>query len=1015
MRRIRRALVLATVEILLCCVGIGHAFAQAGRIHEFKHNSWTNESGAPSFVTDLAQSRDGYLWLAARGGVYRFDGVTFERMHYADPDDEGITPTRLHAGRDGTLWVGLPGTLASYREGRIHKIQSPKLGTIIQIEEAHDGALWVRTATPDEGLYRYAHGRFEQIGASWGIPKGWIGRILTARDGATWIVAPGKLLFLPKGSRRFHVMDEDVSTYGGLVEDAAGNLWFSGREGTRIVREASSALTKPKKGVAYPAQKNIRGTSPLIDRDGGLWGATWSRGLFYIPPGARVPFPAGLDTFTVKDGLSADAALVILEDREGNIWVGTERGLDRFRATPVVMEAAIEPSAQGYLITGDASGNVFIASGNTIFAIPPRQPPRIVARWPEPLDAMCASRDGSVWLSSNAHIGKLTNGSVRMERPAGSSMSSYGCREDSEGRVWFAAGQGRTLGRLPDGRWVDPLPPEKDFSPFPDVALSPEGPVVVKLGTENIRLIGRGTISTVAQRIFGPRDILAIAEGRNALFLMTGDGFGRWRSNRFQKLGRASYPWLSMRGLLQTPQGETWMIGGNGILRIPTQKLDFAFDQPGARLPYQRYDVNDGLAADAQHVGYRGPQIARGGDGRLWFLTSTGVARIDPANLRKNLVAPSVAIRSLSAGGKAYVDPVKITLPSGTSNLDIAYSALSLSVPGRVAFRYQLEGYDRDWVDPDGRREAFYTNLGPGRYRFRVIAANNDGVWNRTGAALDIEIPPTFFQTRWFILLCLVPVILLGWLVYRLRLRQVAGRIRSQIETRMAERERIARDLHDTLLQSVQGLILRFQAVANGVPAELPARANMESALEQAEEVLVEGRERVRDLRSDYRTEDFGLVLKELASRHYFGQQVKVQVVIEGIQRRLHPLVSDELAKIAGEALANASRHAGASRIDIAAIFGARRFVLRVEDDGIGIDAQTAATGFRPGHYGLPGMKERASRIEAEIAVRSRRGAGTEIVVTMPARIAYADEAGRGRWFRNLMAGVVPKVWMHKR
>jgi len=336
-------------------------------------------------------------------------------------------------------------------------------------------------------------------------------------------------------------------------------------------------------------------------------------------------------------------------------------------------------------------------------------------------------------------------------------------------------------------------------------------------------------------------------------------------------------------------------------------------------------------------------------------------------------------------------DPVSLTFPAATSNIEIDFAALSFAEPKAVSVRYMLEGYDAGWIDPGARRQAFYTNLPPRDYRFRVIAANADGAWNRAGAAVSFEIPPTFFQSYWFRALCVALTLLLFWLAYRLRMAQVASRIRTRLEERMGERERIARELHDTLLQSVQGLVLRFQSVAHRMPPGEPSRAHLESALERADEVIVEGRNRVRDLRADDNSGDPLANLRELADAAGFDPPIPIRIVVEGRPRQVHRLVAAELRRIAGQALFNIARHARANSVDVAIIYGDRQLGVQIRDDGVGIAPSVLAQGSKEGHFGLIGMRERAERIGGALSIDSGAGKGTDVILTLPARLAYAE------------------------
>jgi len=314
-------------------------------------------------------------------------------------------------------------------------------------------------------------------------------------------------------------------------------------------------------------------------------------------------------------------------------------------------------------------------------------------------------------------------------------------------------------------------------------------------------------------------------------------------------------------------------------------------------------------------------------------------------------------------------------------------------VPSRVRFRYQLEGVDDGWVDPGTRREAFYTGLKPGRYRFRLMAANDDGVWNRRGATLAFEIPPTFVQSWPFYLLCAALALALLWLGYSLRLRAVANRIRARMNERLDERERIARELHDTLLQSVQGLIMRFSNIAQDMNAIQPAHRDMLDALDSADAVAVEGRDRVHELRRWSGARSLSDVIARTAERLLLPDKIEMRVGVEGRQREIYPAIADELLRITDEALFNVSRHAQARNVSIAILFGTKALTLRILDDGVGIPPGIIAQGGVTGHFGLIGMRERAARIGGQLAITPGSARGTQVEVTVGADIAYADRS----------------------
>jgi len=389
----------------------------------------------------------------------------------------------------------------------------------------------------------------------------------------------------------------------------------------------------------------------------------------------------------------------------------------------------------------------------------------------------------------------------------------------------------------------------------------------------------------------------------------------------------------------------------------------------------------------------------------LWFATTKGVAWLDPAAVEKNRnrLPPPVVIYSIISNGKVHATSNGLILPARNKTIEIDYTALSLAVPERVLFRYRLDGIDNEWQDVGTRRQAFYTSLPPGPYRFHVIACNNDGLWNEEGAALEFSILPAFYQTAWFRSSCVAAFLALLGALYRLRLRQVAQQFNMRLEERVSERTRIARELHDTLLQSFHGLLPRFQAAHNLLPGRaVDARQVLQTALDDAAQAITEARDAVQDLRSCATvTNDLAKAIEVLGEElraHQTsadGAATDFSVRVDGTAQNLHPLLRDEIYRITGEALRNAFRHARARRIEVEIQYDRRQLRTRVRDDGIGIDATALSQEGRPGHFGLRGMRERSKGIGGQLDVWSEGGAGTEVEVTIPASVAYGSHWGR--------------------
>jgi len=381
-------------------------------------------------------------------------------------------------------------------------------------------------------------------------------------------------------------------------------------------------------------------------------------------------------------------------------------------------------------------------------------------------------------------------------------------------------------------------------------------------------------------------------------------------------------------------------------------------------------------------------------DSKLWFAHADGVSFFDPRDLHFNKLPPPVHIEQVKADGKPY-DPVRgLRLPARVRDVWIDYTALSFAAPEKVRFRYRLEGQDTEWKEVVNEREAKYSNLAPRQYRFRVIACNNSGVWNETGDTLDFSVDPAYFQTAWFEAACVGALLVLLWGLYRYRLHQVAR----QFDIRAEERTRIARELHDTLLQSFLGLMLGFQMVDNQLP---PGKSKelLEKTLERADQAIAEGRDAVHDLRSSTTvTNDLAEAVEALGDEMASVDSAAFNMVVEGAPRNLHPILRDEIYRLAREAVRNAFRHAQASRIEAEISYGEKLFRLRIRDDGRGIPPEIVDEG-RKGHYGLPGMRERARETGGELHVWSGKGAGTEIELSIPGSIAYGTSPAPKRWW----------------
>jgi signal transduction histidine kinase len=485
-----------------------------------------------------------------------------------------------------------------------------------------------------------------------------------------------------------------------------------------------------------------------------------------------------------------------------------------------------------------------------------------------------------------------------------------------------------------------------------------------------------------------------IATSDGSILGATAFGVLGWKNGVQQILTvRNGLPCDTIHALISDDQGDLWLHAQCGLIEIPNDEMERWWEQPEHRLKLKVFDALDGVQSGQGHF----TTSARSPDGRLWFATRGVLQMVDPARMAGNTVAPPVDIHAIVADRKSYSLEERLRLPPLTRDLQIDYTALSFTVPQKVVFRYMLEGHDVAWQEPGTRRQAFYNDLGPGTYRFRVIASNNDGVWNEAGAFVDFSVAPAFYQAFWFQATCVIAFLASLWGIYRYRLHHISREFNVRLEERVGERTRIARDLHDTLLQSFHGLMLRLQVVDELLP-QGKAKEVLEQTLERADQAIAEGRNAVYDLRSSATiTNDLEQAVEALGHELATQGAPAFHMMVEGPTRGLRPIIRDELYRISREALRNAFSHAGAHNIEAEITYTERLFRLRIRDDGEGI-APTILEQGRSGHYGLPGMRELARQIGAELNIWSGVGAGTEIELSIPGSLAYGTSPGRFRF-----------------
>jgi PAS domain S-box-containing protein len=750
------------------------AFDGNRTIAQFAHTAWGQKDGAPSPITALAQSADGYLWLGTPGGLYRFDGVVFEHYH---PQSGGPFPygtvASLLALPNGDLWIGFSiGAVTLLRNGNATNYTAhdgvPE-GCVWSITQDREGTIW---AADDHGLVRLQGNRWNEVGEDWNFPEKSAYAVFQDRQGTLWVYTQDALFFLPPGTRRFQPTGIRVGQVMQIDQAPNGKLWMP--ETTRSVRPVPLS---DKRQPPDETEVRVGSVRILFDNDGALWITTVGDGLRRAPApellrGRIEEFSTAIESFTAKDGLSHDLVYSILQDREGDVWVGTNNGLDRFRKTNLV--PVILPFKLTYLAVaaGDA-GDIWVERFETMVRVHEGRADR---GRPFPSQAYSAYRDpsGVIWWFCVDAIYRYEAGNyTRIALPASfpKPYTYIGAppqiTEDGSGTLWISAQRQGVFYRK-GGVWQQ-LEPASEFARLSAVTAFTDwmGRAWFGFSEGKIILLEHESI----QKVFSANDslvgkVMAI-NGRGHHIWVGGDsGLAFYDGNRFLPVIPANAKSFYSTGVEETSDGSLWLTEGRSIIEIPATEIQRFLGDPSYRVKYRTFDSLDGLSGIY-------PRMIQATDGKLWSFASDGVFWVDPARISTNALPPPVLVQSVMANGKQIGSLTNLALPPRTTNLQISYTALSLSVPERVRFRYRLEGVDNDWQEAGTRREAFYTRLGPGKYHFRVIACNNDGVWNEEGARLDFVIAPAWYQTIWFRGLYVLAFFALLWAGYRIRVHQL--------------------------------------------------------------------------------------------------------------------------------------------------------------------------------------------------------------------------------------------------
>jgi signal transduction histidine kinase/ligand-binding sensor domain-containing protein len=938
--------------------------------------SWTRLDGLPgSQVWAITQDQSGYIWIGTNEGLVRFDGVRFVPARRLGYDLPNASVRALSVARDGSVWIGFgTGGIGRLHDGRLQAFSMADglpPGVVGGIVEDTRGSIWSASA---DGVYRFQDGRWERIvlvsGAS---PRG-VDAVFADAQGRVWVGTPaGVYRSTSHAPARF----EHVTSIRALsfAEDDRGHVWGVG--GSALMLLSASPPRTIHTATAYASGQRM-----AAGRHGRLWIGTVGDGLLRVRHGAETVVEP-----VARPGVpSYDVVLAVFEDREGNVWVGTPRGLDRGSrglihslpgpgdgVTPPVQAVATAPD--GSVWVGTRTGLHRFAPGvrGTRIDVGDAPPPRVVALHGDP--------DGRMWVVSPGSIGRVEQGRVVPVIPAGSLLSRpVALTTDRHGTLWICDLE-RGLFTW-DGGTLEAVPADR-FGNRTAFSILADGQGRIWAGhldgTISVHEDGRARLYTADDGVAGSVVTGFFEDGEGTIWAGSRNGLMRFRDGRFDTVARdRGLPGHTVTAISGDGRGNLWIGVSAGIARLRPGDFDKVVTGALPSLPHTLYDGSDGLRGDP--FPFTAPGVARGGDGRLWFMTSDGVSVVSPESHTKNRVAPPVLIETVSADDRPVPLDGAPRLPPRTASLQIDYAALSFAAPEKVRFSYLMEGFDAGWIEAGTRRQAFYTNLPPGEYRFRV-RASNDGVPAEREAVWAFTLAPAFYQTGWFAAAMGLLALSAAALVWQARVRQVRGRYSAIL----VERTRVAREIHDTLLQSLLGVMFRLDDVSNVVDISPDsAKEQLLRLRRQVEFYVREARYSIRDLRSPIlQSRGLATALREVGKRLTEERSLAFRLDVSGTPRADLQRIDEHLLRVGQEAITNAVRHGHAAAVGVELDYRADSVALRIRDDGKGFDTSIVSIGDGV-HWGVRTMRERAEQIGGTLRIDSAEGRGTTVDVVVP-------------------------------
>ncbi|MGA2569651.1 MAG: two-component regulator propeller domain-containing protein [Terracidiphilus sp.] len=940
----------------------------------FGRQTWAMENGLPqNTVQALAQTKDGFLWLGTEAGLVRFDGVEFQTHdRNSNPTLPGSDIRCLLAARDGALWIGTNAGLARWKDGAVRVFTTndglPDNG-ILELREVEGGTLLAWT---EQGPARQAGDRFEAVRNVDAFPR-------------TALPSPGEY----PGAIAF---EEELSSGFLVMGDRSGLEFLQGKERPHVVLQLGAGRELPGSRIQVV----------FADREGTLWIGTngglvrWARGK--------------VERFAVTDPLAHASILALMEDREGNLWVGTETdGLhilrdQRFR-TLDTREGL--PSDRISAVVGDGAGTLWVGTQDD--GLNALRQDAGTAGWrvqrtysvqnglaSDVILSLAAGRGGDLWVGTPDGLNRIAGGRVETFTSADGLPDDFirSLLIDADGSLWIGTRRGLTHWEVQRGGLGDAHSSArmKTYTKANGLgsdlvgamARDAKGDLWVATLAGLSRLRGDAVANFTTANGLSSNVVTALQPRADGTLLIgTQDrGWNMWDGNKFSAATQSGLEQTSIHAIVDDGAGHLWFATGNGIARCDCNEMGGTGAGPICS-HWVEFGTADGLHTRETATNSH-PSAWRSSDGHLWFATPKGLVEADPAHFPVNMLPPPVALE------RVQVDDVTQPLPgpgapfvvkAGHVHFEFDYAGLSFVAPQKVRYRYLLEGFDHDWTDAGARRAAYYTNIPPGKYVFRVQATNNDGVWNTEGAALRFELRPHFYQTIWFYLLLAAIAAAAIVLLLRLRLR----RAEREFRVVLGERSRIAREIHDTLAQGYVGVSVQLEVLAELLRQHRVDDAvnNLDQTREYVRDGLADARQSIWALRTQDADEAILPVKLRRQAEAAGGEGLTATFRLFGAYRPLGVETEREVMRVAQEAIHNVKKHAGASELSVQLEYGPETIALEVKDNGRGGAEDAAAA---EGHFGLTGMKERAAAIGGTLEVKSAPGEGTTVRLSAPAR-----------------------------